>query len=423
MNITEDLKRFIDNENDSNSQKRKSDVIKSIEKSYSLQKEEYKYTPLLKKIEKKFNLLPENKEIVSQKSYSEIKKNIDSEFYILCVDGFYKPELSNIPPNISIKNYSELSDKEINLFEKIYQKYDDSKSDFFSSINSITHNDCLTISLDNNFISKGHISIVNIIENYEVSNFRKMIFCDKSSEVSFFEQFIDLCQGESFSSSVTEIYLSENSKFNFYSAQDFKENYHYNSINTFQRRDSTSNFYTLSFSGSIVRNNLNICLNDKNCYANMYGFYAINEKSLVDNHTSVDHVDENSLSNEHYKGIMGGRSNGVFNGKIFVRKKAQKTNAFQANNNIILSDKAKVNTKPQLEIWADDVKCSHGCTVGQMDEDAIFYLMSRGISRKESISLLLSAFSSEIIDKIEDDKMKSAFTSLIKNQLEKFNDE
>ena len=155
----------------------------------------------------------------------------------------------------------------------------------------------------------------------------------------------------------------------------------------------------------------------------MYGFYAINEKSLVDNHTSVDHVDENSLSNEHYKGIMGGRSNGVFNGKIFVRKKAQKTNAFQANNNIILSDKAKVNTKPQLEIWADDVKCSHGCTVGQMDEDAIFYLMSRGISRKESISLLLSAFSSEIIDKIEDDKMKSAFTSLIKSQLEKFNDE
>ena len=120
---------------------------------------------------------------------------------------------------------------------------------------------------------------------------------------------------------------------------------------------------------------------------------------------------------------MGGRSNGVFNGKIFVRQKAQKTNAFQANNNIILSDKAKVNTKPQLEIWADDVKCSHGCTVGQMDEDAIFYLMSRGISRKKSISLLLSAFSSEIIEKIVDDKMKSVFTGLIKNQLDKFNDE
>ena len=106
MNITEDLKRFVDNENDLNSQKRKSDIIKSIEKSYALQKEEYKYTPLLKNIEKKFNLLAENKDIISQESYREIKKNIDSKYYILCVDGFYKSELSNIPPNISIKNYS-----------------------------------------------------------------------------------------------------------------------------------------------------------------------------------------------------------------------------------------------------------------------------------------------------------------------------
>jgi Fe-S cluster assembly protein SufD len=250
-----------------------------------------------------------------------------------------------------------------------------------------------------------------------------MIFCDKGSEISIFERFINLKSDENFSSSVTEIYQAENSKLNYYSAQDFKENYHYNSINVFQKRDSVSNFFTVSFSGSIVRNNLNICLHDKSCYTNMYGFYAMNDKSLIDNHTSVDHVDENSLSNEHYKGIMGGRSNGVFNGKIFVRKKAQKTNAFQSNNNIILSDKSKVNTKPQLEIWADDVKCSHGCTVGQMDDDAIFYLMSRGISRKDSISLLLSAFSSEIIEKIKDEKMKSLFTELIKKQLEKFNDE
>ena len=249
MNITEDLKRIVDSENDLNSKKRKNGVIKSIEKSYSLQKEEYKYTPLLKKIEKKFNLLAENKDITSQKSYSEIKKNIDSEFYIICVDGFYKPELSNIPPDISIKNFSKLSDSEVDRFEKIYQQHDDSKSDFLSSLNSIIHNDCLTIAVDNNYLSKECISIVNIIENYEVNNFRKMIFCDKGSEVSFFEYFIDLCKSESFSSSVTEIYLSENSKLNYYSSQDFKENYHYNSINTFQRRDSVSNFYTVSFSG------------------------------------------------------------------------------------------------------------------------------------------------------------------------------
>lgn len=423
MNITKDLKKLVSKEEDINLKNKKTDILDSLDLTYSLQKEEYKYTPLLKNLEKKFDLLKENKDQISQKSYEEVIKFVNSKFYLISVDGYFKSELSNIPPKVKIKKYSELEREEKDTFENMYQKHDDSKSDFFSSLNSIIHEDCLTISVDSNKVLKEHITIININENYDVNNYRKMIFCDIGSEISIFERFINLKSDENFSSSVTEIYQAENSKLNYYSAQDFKENYHYNSINVFQKRDSVSNFFTVSFSGSIVRNNLNICLHDKSCYTNMYGFYAMNDKSLIDNHTSVDHVDENSLSNEHYKGIMGGRSNGVFNGKIFVRKKAQKTNAFQSNNNIILSDKSKVNTKPQLEIWADDVKCSHGCTVGQMDDDAIFYLMSRGISRKDSISLLLSAFSSEIIEKITDEKMKSLFTELIKKQLEKFNDE
>ena len=423
MNITKDLKKLVSKEEDINLKNKKTDILDSLDLTYSLQKEEYKYTPLLKNVEKKFDLLKENKDQISQKSYEEVAKFVNSKFYLISVDGYFKSELSNIPPKVKIKKYSELDREEKDTFENMYQKHDDSKSDFFSSLNSIIHEDCLTISVDINTVLKEHITIININENYDVNNYRKMIFCDKGSEISIFERFINLKSDENFSSSVTEIYQAENSKLNYYSTQDFKENYHYNSINVFQKRDSVSTFFTVSFSGSIVRNNLNICLHDKSCYTNMYGFYAMSDKSLIDNHTSVDHVDENSLSNEHYKGIMGGRSNGVFNGKIFVRKKAQKTNAFQSNNNIILSDKSKVNTKPQLEIWADDVKCSHGCTVGQMDDDAIFYLMSRGISRKDSISLLLSAFSSEIIEKITDEKMKSLFTELIKKQLEKFNDE
>jgi Fe-S cluster assembly protein SufD len=153
----------------------------------------------------------------------------------------------------------------------------------------------------------------------------------------------------------------------------------------------------------------------------MYGFYAIKKKSHIDNHTSVDHMDENCISNEHYKGIMDEGSNGVFNGKIFVRKKAQKTNAFQANNNILLSENAKINTKPQLEIWADDVKCSHGCTVGQLDEDALFYLMSRGISKKDSRALLLSAFSNEIIEKIENKELRKKVEKIILRELKELN--
>ena len=217
--------------------------------------------------------------------------------------------------------------------------------------------------------------------------------------------------------------MDENSNLNYFTDQNINKNYLYNSINVFQKKDSVSNFHTYSFSGAIIRNNLNIKLTEKNCYANMYGFYAIKNSSHIDNHTSVDHIDESSISNEHYKGIIDKESNGVFNGKIYVRQKAQKTNAFQANNNILLSDSAKVNTKPQLEIWADDVKCSHGCTVGQLDEDALFYLMSRGISRKDATSLLLSAFSTDITDKIDDEDIREKYKSIILKELDELNNE
>ncbi len=152
----------------------------------------------------------------------------------------------------------------------------------------------------------------------------------------------------------------------------------------------------------------------------MYGVYALNGKSHLDNHTCVDHMKRNSISNEHYKGIMDGNSNGVFNGKIFVWKEAQKSNAFQSNNNILLSDKAKINTKPQLEIWADDVKCSHGCTTGQLDENAIFYLQSRGIKREKAISILIKAFFSEITEKIDKELIKNKIYKILSSKIESY---
>ena len=149
----------------------------------------------------------------------------------------------------------------------------------------------------------------------------------------------------------------------------------------------------------------------------MYGFYALREKSHVDNHTTVDHIDENSISNEHYKGIMDNNSNGVFNGKIFVRKKAQKTNAFQSNNNVLLSDQATINAKPQLEIYADDVKCSHGCTVGQLDKNALFYLKSRGIPEKEATALLMYGFANNILASVNIPEIKTRINHIIANKL------
>ncbi|MFL2996874.1 MAG: Fe-S cluster assembly protein SufD [Cytophagales bacterium] len=415
------LEKSISREADKDVRLMKSDTLKNIDKSLKKYKEEYKYTPLFRKTENKIQL--DGSELGQDYDLEKIKSLIpkNDDYKIIVIDGLYQEELSSIPKGLLINKYSDLSEDMKAEFQKAYQGFDDSENDVFSSINTINHLECLTIYIEKDVNIKNKISIFNIIQSTHSSYFRKSILIKKSSHVSFSEEFIGSTKEISFSNSVAEIFLHENSKLDYFSCQDFKNNFHFNSINVFQKKDSISNFHTYSFSGATIRNNLNISLKDKNCYANMYGFYAIKNNSHIDNHTTVDHMDENSISNEHYKGIVEGGSRGVFNGKIYVRQKAQKTNAFQSNNNILLSDNAKVNTKPQLEIWADDVKCSHGCTVGQLDEDALFYLMSRGIPKKEATSILLSAFSSDITEKIEDKNLRKHYEELILTQLGSLN--
>ena len=167
-----------------------------------------------------------------------------------------------------------------------------------------------------------------------------------------------------------------------------------------QESNSKTETFTLTTDGGMVRNNFNYLVDGEAAEANVFGLYLIGGKTLADNHTVVDHKVPNANSNELFKGIIADQAKGVFNGKIFVRQDAQKTNAFQSNRNILLSDKATVNTKPQLEIWADDVKCSHGCTTGQLDDQALFYLRSRGIDKKSAQAMLMNAFAVEVVERI-----------------------
>jgi Fe-S cluster assembly protein SufD len=174
----------------------------------------------------------------------------------------------------------------------------------------------------------------------------------------------------------------------------------------------------ISLNGGIVRNNLNVVLEAEHCEAHLYGLYFPAGQTHIDNHTVVDNVKPNCLSNELYKGILNDSSSGVFNGKIFVQPNAQKTNAYQSNKNILLSDSASVNTKPQLEIFADDVKCSHGCTVGRLNEEGLFYLRSRGINEKMAKSLLVHAFAIDILEHIKPEPIRMYVDHLISERLE-----
>ena len=176
--------------------------------------------------------------------------------------------------------------------------------------------------------------------------------------------------------------------------------------------------HTFSFGGEITRNNLNFYQNGENCNSTLNGLTIINANQHVDHYTLVSHAQPNCESHQEYKGIFSDKSVGVFNGKILVDKIAQKTNAFQQNNNIVIDDRATVNTKPQLEIFADDVKCSHGCTIGQLDEEALFYLRTRGIPINEARGLLTYAFANNVLDSVKIPKLKSRINQIISSKLE-----
>jgi Fe-S cluster assembly protein SufD len=218
--------------------------------------------------------------------------------------------------------------------------------------------------------------------------------------------------------SVTEAFTGENALMDVLRLQ----NEHNNSCqvtNTWisQERDSRCEHSTITLHGGIVRNNLRINLQGEGAETSALGLFTIDKMQHVDNFTVIDHLKPHCTSNQHYKGILDDNSTGAFSGMIHVYPDAQKTEAFQTNNNILLSDTARMHSKPRLEIYADDVKCSHGATVGQLDEDAMFYLQSRGIPRDESRLMLMDAFTWDVISKIKQPSLQERITDLVSKRL------
>ncbi|HCL83495.1 MAG TPA: Fe-S cluster assembly protein SufD [Chitinophagaceae bacterium] len=249
---------------------------------------------------------------------------------------------------------------------------------------------------------------------------RSLMFVNEGARLQVVENYATLGNNESFTNQVMEIIVDHEARLEYYKIQN--DGPHTNQVSTTHIRQIGGCFthtVTISLNGGLVRNNLNVVLDAKNCEAHLYGLYFQSGRSHIDNHTIVDNIKPNCLSNELYKGILNEQATGVFNGKIFVRQPAQKTNAYQSNKNILLSDSCSVNTKPQLEIFADDVKCTHGCTVGRLNEEGLFYLQSRGISEKTARNLLLSAYASDILEQIKPEPLRRYVEKLIHHRLEK----
>ena len=247
---------------------------------------------------------------------------------------------------------------------------------------------------------------------------RILVNVEQAAEVVILETYKKIGNDDSLTNEVIEICAAQDSIVNYIKIQDEgKGANHTGTTHIRQLAKCVTHAVTLTLSGNIVRNNLNMVMEAANSESHMYGLYLLNGETLADNHTIVDNQQPNCLSNELYKGIMDEKSTGVFNGKIFVRQDAQKTNAYQSNKNILIGDSASANTKPQLEIFADDVKCSHGCTIGKLDQDAMFYLKARGISELNARALLLHAFAVDILDQIKDEEIRTYADKLISERL------
>ncbi|MBI4445572.1 MAG: Fe-S cluster assembly protein SufD [Acidobacteria bacterium] len=254
-----------------------------------------------------------------------------------------------------------------------------------------------------------------------VSHPRSLLLVGRESQVDIVESYVALGEGVYFTNAITELVLGENAIVNHYRLQrESPLSFHVATLQAEQGRASTLISHNISMGGALVRNEINSVLSGEGAECTLHGLYLATGLQHVDNHTVIDHARPHCSSREVYKGILDGQASAVFNGKIIVRKDAQKTDAKQTNKNLLLSDDATVNTKPQLEIYADDVKCTHGATIGQLNEEAVFYLRSRGISREEARKLLTYAFANEIVSRIQVAPIRSGLEELVPRQLGKY---
>ena len=387
----------------------------------TIKNEEWKFTNVSKIIKNDFKSTEGS---IDDSIVEKLLENGIEGDKIVLINGIFSKKLSRISNQVcEIKSLNEAVSNNATIFSKWYNKILPKNPDAFTSLNTAMNKDGVFIYIPKNKTATSPISIhlfQDAQAQHTISHPRNLIYADENSEATVLNFYHTIGTNKSLINEVTEIGVEKDARLNYYKIQnDTIEASQVNTTQVYQAEKSLFKSHTFSLSGELIRNNLNIVLGGEYIESHMNGLYMLEGTTHVDNHTIADHQYPNCESHELYKGVMDEKSNGVFNGKIFVRKDAQKTNAFQSNKNILLSDLAKVNTKPQLEIWADDVSCSHGCTTGQLDEEALFYLMARGISAPKAKALLLNAFAGEVLDRISLPILKEQLESIIIDRLQK----
>ncbi len=342
---------------------------------------------------------------------------------IVLVNGQYVLAFSSLDDEVGVVVKSIQEAVEEIHFQKHFAQHADKTGSAMVALNTALYTSGIYLSVPKNKVVSKPIQIVHIATGDQefFAQTRNLYILEANAEAEIIESFITLDNTASnLHNKVTEIVLDENAKLQHYYLQLASDTGSYiNHTEVYQTKHSLYNNYNCNFPGvAFVRNDINVRLDAENVESHLYGVNLLADKQLVDNHTIVDHMKPHCESYEWYKNIPQDEATAVFNGKIFVREDAQKTNAFQQNNNMLIGDKSAVYTKPQLEIFADDVKCSHGCTMGQFDEDALFYLRARGIGEESARVLLVHAFAFDVTSRFSNDAVRAYVEDLVAKGLE-----
>jgi Fe-S cluster assembly protein SufD len=390
--------------------------------------EEWKYTPL--NLLKETAFKPSYGATLDRSKFEATPVGKADAATIVFVNGQEAPELAiprNLPPGVflgtlrqAVEEIPEVLQKWLGNVATYEGKLGSTNDDRFIHLNNAYLGEGAVVYVPRNVVVEDpiHIAFLSLADHGAFAAFpRLLVILDENSQAKLLESYVGL-SGAYFNCSVTEIALEKNAilehdKFQ----QETLEAVHIANIAVHQDGPSTYTSNNIGFGGAIARNDINVWVDGEHCETWLNGTYVATGEQIADNHTRIDHAKPNCNSFEVYKGIMADRGQGVFNGKIFVYEDAQKTDAKQTNQAILLSPTASIETKPQLEIFADDVKCTHGATVGQVKEEAKFYLRSRGIPEKEADALLVYAFAAEVIEKIALEEVRDALERVLFEKL------
>lgn len=406
-------------------QKLRSQALKTFENLGfpSKKQEAWKYTSLNSLLQSDYLLFPKSEKTVELNQIKHAFLYEIDTYKVVFIDGVHSPFLSDTTHDgLDVCLLSAALSKP--KYKKLIDTYFGSVADNHESmtaLNTTYAREGAYIYIPPSVVAEKPIEIIHLSTGDQGAVWlqpRNLIVVDSNAQVQIVERHQSLKEHRVVTNCVTEIFAHQEALVDYYKIQNDLDSASLID-NTYIAQDKNSHVsvHTFSFGGKITRNNLNFYQNGEHINSTLKGITLLQEKQHVDHYTLVHHAQPNCESHQDYKGIFSDRSVGVFNGKILVDKIAQKTNAFQQNNNIILDDKAKVNTKPQLEIFADDVRCSHGCTIGQLNQEALFYLRSRGIPKKEAKALMTYAFANNVLESVQIPTLKKKINKLIANKL------